>query len=77
MGLLRGLLTFPASVPVAGTLWVARKIHEAAEAEFRDPAAIRRALTALEADLDAGRITEAEFEEAEAILLQRLSEARR
>jgi len=76
MGLLRTLLTFPASGPVAGTLWVARKIHEAADAEVRDPAAIRRALTALEADLDAGCITEAEFEEVEAILLQRLSEAR-
>mgnify|MGYP006298538823 CR=1 len=77
MGLLRAVLTFPASAPVAGTLWVARKIHEAADAELCDPAAIRRALTALEADLDEGRLTEAEFEDAEAILLQRLSEARR
>lgn len=76
MGVLRTLLTFPASVPVAGTLWVARKIHDAADAELRDPAAIRRTLGELEAELDAGRITEDEFEDAEAVLLERLSEAR-
>jgi hypothetical protein len=76
MGLLRTLLTFPASAPVSGALWVAQKIHEAADAELRDPAAIKRALAALEAELDAGRITEAAFEEAEAALLERLEEAR-
>lgn len=76
MGLLRSLLTFPATAPAGGALWAARKIHEAAEREIRDPAAIRRALADLERELEAGRLTEEEFEEIELVLLQRLSGAR-
>jgi hypothetical protein len=77
MGILRTLLTFPVSAPAGGALWVARQIHAAAEREISDPAAIRRALRALEEDLEAGRITEDAFEEAEEILLGRLAEAGR
>lgn len=77
MGLLRSLLSFPVSAPVGGALWVAGQIRDAAEREWTDPAAIRRSLTALERELDAGRIDEEAFEEAEAILLKRLQEARR
>ena len=72
MGLLRGLLTLPVSGPARGALWVARQINEAAEREIHDPAAIRRTLRELELELEAGRIEEAAFEEAEHILLQRL-----
>ncbi len=72
MGLLRKLLTAPVSAPFGGALWVVGKVAEAAETEFRDPVRIRRALEELEADLDAGRIDEATYEEAEEILLARL-----
>jgi hypothetical protein len=77
MGLLRGLLTFPVSAPVGGALWVAGQIHDAAARELTDPAAIRRALADLERELDAGRIDEDAFEDAEELLLRRLREAGR
>lgn len=72
MGLLTSLLTLPVSGPVRSALWIAAKVHEAADAELRNPAAIRQALASLEADLEAGRIDEDAFEEAEAVLLDRL-----
>ena len=76
MGLLRTLLTLPVSAPVGGALWIAARIHESAQQEMTDPAAIRRALGELERELEAGRIDEPTFEAAELILLTRLREAR-
>ena len=72
MGLLTALITLPVSGPISGTLWLARKLGEAAEAERDNPAAIKRALTELENQLDEGLIDEETFEEAEEILLDRL-----
>ena len=75
MGLIAKLLTLPVAGPGAGALWVARQIHKAAEAELTDPVAIRRTLRDLEAQLEAGEIDEAAFEEAELVLLERLRSA--
>ncbi|WP_342070899.1 gas vesicle protein GvpG [Yoonia algicola] len=72
MGLLRTLLTLPIKGPVDGTLWVARKIEEAADKELNDPAALRKSLAALETQLLAGAITEEEYDEAETHLLLRI-----
>jgi len=77
MGLLSRLVTLPVSSPLGGALWIARHVHQAAEREFRDPAAIRRALRNLERQLEDGEIDEETFEEAEAVLLERLREAAR
>lgn len=73
MGLLRSLVTLPLTAPLQGTLWLAKGIQDAAQAEMTDPAAIRRALAALEADLEAGVITEDEYDAAEDILFARLA----
>ncbi|MEM1428651.1 MAG: gas vesicle protein GvpG [Pseudomonadota bacterium] len=75
MGLIGKLLTLPVTGPGAGAMWVARQIHEAALSELTDPAAIRRTLRDLEAQLIAGDIDDAAFEEAELILLTRLKSA--
>jgi hypothetical protein len=75
MGLLTSLLTLPVAGPIKGALWVMGQVHEAAEAEFYDPGAIKRALVTLERQLDAGEIDEETFEEAEALLLDRLDAA--
>lgn len=72
MGLIRGLLSLPLNGPAHGTMWLARKIEEAASAEFHDPAAIRRALNDLEIELEAGRISEDDFDIAEEELMRRL-----
>lgn len=75
MGLLSKLLLLPVKGPIDGALWVTGKITEAAAAEVNDPAALRKRLTWLEAELIAGRITEDQYDEAEEEILQRLKEA--
>lgn len=77
MGLVSRLLTLPVTAPVSGSLWVTRKIHEAAERDFNDPAAIRAQLSRLEAQLLAGEISEDAYDDAELDLLLRLKEAQR
>lgn len=72
MGLLRSLLLAPAALPISGAFWIAEKIAEAVEGELTDPATIRRVLRKLEDQLEAGDITEEDYELAEEILLDRL-----
>ncbi len=55
-------------------LFVAEQIADQAEEAMLDDKAIVSQLTRLGADLDAGRIDEATFEEQEAVLLERLEE---
>lgn len=71
MGLLSGLVGLPLA-PVRGVVWVADQVEAAARREYRDPAVIRGQLRALAADLDAGRISDDEFDAAEDELLDRL-----
>mgnify|MGYP001549047384 CR=1 FL=1 len=77
MSLIGKVATLPVAGPLGGALWLARKIHEAAERERRDPAAIRAALAALERRLEAGEIDEDAFEAAEERLLDLLEAAGR
>ncbi|MEM0986765.1 MAG: gas vesicle protein GvpG [Pseudomonadota bacterium] len=76
MGLLTTLLGAPVLGPVKGARWIVGKVYDAAYDEFYDPASIKRQLLALEAQLDAGEITEDQFEAVELELLQRLKEAK-
>lgn len=75
MGLITGLLTLPLA-PVRGTIWIAERIAEQAEAELNDEGAIRAQLMEIEAAREAGEIGEEEAAEAEDILLARLIAAR-
>lgn len=75
MGLVSRLLTLPVSAPVTGSLWLARKIHEAAAQQLNDPAAIKAELSRLEAQLLSGEISEETYDAAELTLLMRLKEA--
>ena len=72
MGILSTLLFLPLKGPVDGSLWVARKITEAAEAQMNDPAALREALVDAERKLEAGEITEDEYDDLEEVILERL-----
>jgi len=76
MGLIKGLLTLPLA-PVRGTVWVAEQVQEEAERQYYDPAVIRRELEEVDRLRTAGEITEAEAEEAEDALVERLMESRR
>jgi vacuolar-type H+-ATPase subunit H len=75
MGLITGLLTLPLA-PVRGTVWIAERILEQAEAELNDEGAIHVQLMEIEAAREAGEIGEQEAAEAEDILLARLIAAR-
>jgi hypothetical protein len=75
VGLITGLLTLPLA-PVRGTVWIAERILEQAEAELNDEGAIRAQLMEIDAAREAGTISEEEAAEAEDILLARLIAAR-
>jgi cytochrome c-type biogenesis protein CcmI len=75
VGLITGLLTLPLA-PVRGTVWLAERIQEQAEAELYDEDVIRAQLMELEAARDAGEISEEEATQAEDQLLERLIAAR-
>ena len=75
MGLITGLLTLPLA-PVRGTVWLAERIQEQAEAELYDEDVIRAQLMEIEAAREAGEIDEEEATQAEDQLLERLIAAR-
>ncbi|WP_432075302.1 gas vesicle protein GvpG [Streptomyces wuyuanensis] len=74
MGLLGELLLLPAA-PVRGTFWVLRQVADEAERRYYDPSTIRRELSQLEHQLEAGEIDEEEFDRREDELLDRLEQA--
>jgi hypothetical protein len=73
MGLLSGLVLLPLA-PLRGTIWIAERLAAYAEAELTDERAIRRLLVEAEAALEAGELSEAEFDRVEDELLDRLDE---
>jgi hypothetical protein len=75
MGLITGLLTLPLA-PVRGTVWIAERVQEQAEAEVYDESAIRAGLLELEAAREAGELDEQELAEAEDALIARLMQIR-
>ena len=75
MGLISGLLTLPLA-PVRGTVWLAERIQEQAEAELYDEDVIRAQLMEVDAAREAGEIDEEEATQAEDQLLERLIAAR-
>jgi len=75
MGLISGLLTLPLA-PIRGTVWIAERIYEQAEAELNDEGTIQAQLMEIQAAREAGEIDEATAAEAEDILLERLIAAR-
>jgi hypothetical protein len=71
MGLIAGLLTLPLA-PVRGAVWVAEQVKEEAERQWSSPAAIQEALNDVEAQRDAGQISDEEADARQEELLERL-----
>ncbi|QJT05071.1 gas vesicle protein [Streptomyces asoensis] len=76
MGLISEVLLLPFA-PVRGSGWVIEQVVREAERIYYDPATVRTELARLEERLDAGEITEEEFDEQEDELLDRLESATR
>jgi hypothetical protein len=73
VGLITGLLLLPLA-PVRGTVWLAERIQEQAEAEaeMSDESAIRIGLLELENARETGEFSDEEIDAAEDDLLERL-----
>ncbi|MFI5794232.1 gas vesicle protein GvpG [Streptomyces sp. NPDC051677] len=76
MGLISEVLLLPFA-PVRGSGWVIRQVLQEAERIYYDPATVRTELARLEERLEAGEITEEEFDQQEDELLDRLEIATR
>ncbi|MGW5211052.1 gas vesicle protein GvpG [Streptomyces sp. NPDC004051] len=74
MGLISEVLLLPLA-PARGSGWVIQQVLREAERIYYDPAAIRAELARLEEQLEAGEITEEEFDRQEDELLDRLETA--
>ncbi|MCM1975575.1 MULTISPECIES: gas vesicle protein GvpG [Streptomyces] len=71
MGLITEVLLLPFA-PVRGTGWVIGQVLREAERIYYDPATVRAELAQLEEQLEAGEISEEEFDRREDELLDRL-----
>ncbi|MEV6172628.1 gas vesicle protein GvpG [Streptomyces sp. NPDC051954] len=74
MGLISEVLLLPFA-PVRGSAWVIEQVVQEAERIYYDPATIQAELARLETLLEAGEITEEEFDQLEDELLDRLETA--
>lgn len=75
MGFLTGILLLPLA-PLRGTIWLAERLTEVAEREADDEATFRRLLVEAEIAFESGELSEAEYEQVEDELLERLELAR-
>jgi predicted phosphoribosyltransferase len=75
VGILSGLVLLPLA-PVRGTIWVAEQLAAQAERELDEEVVVRRLLLEAERGLEEGAISEAEYDEIEDELLDRLEQAR-
>ncbi|EFF93944.1 MULTISPECIES: gas vesicle protein GvpG [Streptomyces] len=71
MGLISEVLLLPLA-PARGGAWAIRQVLHEAERIYYDPATVRAELAQLEERLEAGEITEEEFDRQEDELLDRL-----
>ncbi|MEU0331742.1 gas vesicle protein GvpG [Streptomyces sp. NPDC006193] len=76
MGLIGEVLMLPFA-PVRGSAWAIRQVLREAERIYYDPATVRAELARLEEQLEAGEITDEEFDRREDELLDRLEAAQR
>jgi hypothetical protein len=76
MGLLTKVLFFPVTGPVAGIKWSLNKVLGVVEDELTDDTPVKQDLMELQMKLELGDITDDEYLEQEAVLMQRLRDVR-
>jgi hypothetical protein len=75
MRMLFKILGFPVSGPLKTVGWIGGAIRDAVDSKMNDPTEIKRALAALEQQLDAGALSEQQYELMEMELIKRLQGA--
>lgn|SRR5437764_10048498 len=68
------LLGAPFTLPAAGIKFVFQQVADIADAELNDESAVHEQLLLLQVQLEEGDITDDEYVEQEAVLMQRLRE---
>jgi hypothetical protein len=76
MGVVTGLLLLPVTAPLRAFLFLLERLHEEAEAVLRDEGRAFAELIDLSMRHRAGQLSDAEYAEQEAELLERLNEIR-
>ena len=76
MGLITGLLTLPVTGPVRAFRFLVERLHDEAQAVLRDEGRAFAELIDLSMRHNAGQLSDAEYAEQEAALLERLSSIR-
>jgi Gas vesicle protein G len=66
------ILAFPVNGPMRTVAWIGGALRDAVDRKMNDPVEIKRALAALEQQLEAGGISEQEYEAMEMELIERL-----
>ena len=66
------ILAFPVTGPLRTVGWISGAIRDAVDRKINYPAEIKRTLAALEQQLEAGSISEQEYERMEMELIERL-----
>jgi hypothetical protein len=69
------ILGLPVTGPLRTVAWIGGAIRDAVDSKMNDPAEIKRTLAALEQQLEAGSISEEEYEQMEMELIKRLQES--
>jgi hypothetical protein len=76
MGILKHVLFWPVTGPVAGVRWTLGKVQRVVEDELADDTAIKQDLMELNMRSELGEIDDAEYIAEEAKLMQRLRDVR-
>ncbi len=76
MGLISDLLLFPVMGPVRGFQFILEQVKAEADAQLLDEGRVQAELMNLSLRYDAGEVSEEEYLEGEAYLLDRLDEVR-
>lgn len=72
-----GDLIFPFLIPIKGLAWIAEKLKETAEVELYDEGKVKEELFNLQMRLEAGEISEEEYNKKEPEILERLEAVRK
>lgn len=76
MGLVKHLLFWPVTGPIAGIEWSMNQVMKVVEEELTDDSAVKQDFMALQMKLELGEIDDEEYVAEEAVIMARLREVR-